>query len=61
MDAVSDKKADTEFDNVRLLSDVTKTQAPAPIKALENAVVRFEGEIEKETMLDSVFGALKIK
>ena len=61
LDAVSDKKADTEFDNVRLLSDVTKTKAPAPIKALENAVVRFEGEIEKEAMLDSVYGALKIK
>ncbi len=58
--AVSDEKADSEFDTVRLLSDVTKTEIPTPIKALENAEVRFKEICEKEDMLASVYKALGI-
>ena len=60
LSAVSDKTAQNEFDTVRLLSDVTFTQIPSPIKALENAEVRFKEICTKENMLDSVYKALKI-
>ena len=59
--AVTDKKTDSEFGNVRLLSEVTSTEIPAPIKALENAEVRFKEVCEKDKMLDAVYAALEIK
>ena len=59
--AVTDKEAQTEFDNVRLLSSVTNTQVPAPIKALENAEVRFKEICEKDEMLKAVYNALGIE
>lgn len=60
LSAVSDKKADTEFDTVRLLSDITKTEIPEPIKALENATVRFKNICEKQDMLKAVYESLNI-
>lgn len=61
LSAVTDKKADSEFGNVRLLSEVTSTEIPEPIKALENATVRFNEVCEKQDMLKSVYNALNIK
>ncbi len=61
LSAVSDKKAETEFDNVRLLSEVTGTDIPAPIKALENAEVRFNRVCGKDEMLKAVYDAVGIK
>ncbi len=60
LSAVSDKKSDSEFDTVRLLSEETKTEIPVPIKELENATVRFKEICEKEDMLESVYKALGI-
>ena len=60
LSAVSDKKADSEFDTVRLLSEITSTDIPEPIKALENATVRFKEICEKEEMLQAVYSALNI-
>lgn len=60
LSAVSDKKGESEFDTVRLLSGETKTEIPAPIKALENATVRFKEICEKEDMLEAVYNALGI-
>jgi len=60
LSAVSDSKADTEFDTVRLLSDTTNTEIPAPIKALENAKVRFTEICDKDDMLSAVYKALGI-
>ena len=60
LSAVSDKKGDSEFDTVRVLSDVTSTEIPEPIKALENATVRFKELCEKQDMLKAVYNALGI-
>jgi threonine synthase len=60
LSAVSQEKAESEFDTVRLLSEVTKTEIPEPIKALENATVRFKEICEKDDMLNAVYGALNI-
>ncbi len=60
LSAVSDKKTDSEFDIVRLLSEVTATEIPEPIKALEKANVRFKEICEKEDMLSAVYSALNI-
>ncbi len=60
LSAVSDKKAESEFDTVRLLAEETKTEIPEPIKALENANVRFKEICEKEDMLKAVYKALGI-
>ncbi len=59
--AVSDKKADSEFGTVKLLSEETGTEIPEPIKELENAQVRFKEICEKDDMLASVYNALGIK
>lgn len=61
LSAVSDRKADTDFGNVRLLSELTSTPVPAPIKALENAEVRFGDVCTKDEMLKEVYAALGIK
>ncbi len=60
LEAVSDKKADGEFEVVRLLAEETKTQIPAPLLALENADVRFKELREKDDMLAAVYDALGI-
>ncbi len=60
LSAVSDRKSESEFDTVRILSEETKTAIPQPIKALEKATVRFKEICEKEDMLKSVYKALDI-
>ncbi len=60
LSAVSNEKGESEFDTVRVLSDVTKTEIPNPIKALETATVRFNDIREKEDMLKAVYSALNI-
>ena len=61
LSAVSDKKGNDEFDTVNILSEETKTEIPAPIKALQNAQVRFKEICDKNDMLISVYKALDIK
>lgn len=61
LSAVTEKRAETEFDNVRLLNEVTGMEIPMPIKTLENATVRFTEVCEKEEMLSAVYRALGIK
>lgn len=61
LSAVSEEAADTEFDTVKLLSNTTQTEIPSPIKALENAKVRFTEVCEKDEMLKSVYRALGIE
>ncbi len=60
LSAVSDKKAESEFGTVKLLSEETSTEIPEPIKALETAQVRFNEICEKDEMLDAVYKALGI-
>ncbi len=60
LSAVSQEKAESEFDTVRFLSEVTSTTVPEPIKALENAKVRFKELREKDDMLTAVYNALNI-
>lgn len=60
LSAVSDETGKDEFDTVKLLSSKTATEIPEPIKALENATVRFKEICEKDEMLESVYSALKI-
>ncbi len=60
LSAVTDQKTDSDFGNVRLLSELTSTEIPAPLKALENAEVRFKDICEKEEMLEAVYKALGI-
>ena len=60
LSAVSDKKANSEFQTVRLLSSETGVQIPEPIMALENAEVRFKNICEKTDMLSAVYDALGI-
>ncbi|MBE6750605.1 MAG: threonine synthase [Ruminococcaceae bacterium] len=60
LSAVSEKQGDTEFNTVKLLSEETNTEIPAPIKALENAKVRFKEICEKDEMLSAVYSALSI-
>ena len=59
--AISDKKAATEFDTARLLSEESKVEIPQPIKALENAEIRFKEICEKDQMLSAVYSALGIE
>ena len=61
LSAVSDKTARSEFETVKILEEETSTQAPNPIKALENAKVRFKQICEKDDMLNAVYSALGIK
>ena len=60
LSAVSEKKGDSEFDTVKVLSEETKTEIPEPIKALETATVRFKEIREKDDMLNAVYSALGI-
>lgn len=60
LSAVSDKKGNSEFDTVKVLSNETATEIPAPIKALETVKVRFNDLCESDTMLGYVYKALNI-
>ena len=60
LSAVSQKEAASEFETVKLLSEETGTELPLPIKALENAEVRFKEICNKEDMLKAVYSALSI-
>lgn len=60
LDALTDNKTDDDFDNVRLLSRLSATEIPAPIKALEDAQIRFKDICEKEEMLSAVYKSLNI-
>ena len=60
LSALTDKKAESDFDKVRQLSRLTSTEIPEPIKALENAEIRFNDVCEKDEMLTAVYSALKI-
>ncbi len=60
LSAISNKTGKDEFDTVNILSKETKTEIPEPIKALENASVRFNEICDKEDMLQSVYKALGI-
>ena len=43
------------------LSELTDVQIPEPIKALENATIRFKEICDKEDMLKAVYSALEIE
>jgi threonine synthase len=60
LSAISEKKGNSEFDTVKLLSEISKTEIPEPLMALENAEVRFKEICEKDNMLSSVYGVLGI-
>ena len=60
LSAISEKKGNSEFDTVKLLSEVSKTEIPEPLMALENAEVRFKEICEKDNMLSAVYSALGI-
>lgn len=61
LSAVTDEKSDSEFGEVKLLCEVTNTEIPEPIAALENATARFTDICEKENMLEAVYNSLNIK
>ncbi len=61
LSAVSDIECQDEFDYVRKLSEVTKTEVPAPIAVLETATVRFNGICERQEMKETVLESLSIK
>ena len=56
-----EKKADSEFAEVKLLSEITRTEIPEPIAALENKTARFKDICEKQDMLNAVYSSLNIK
>lgn len=60
LSAVGGKISDDEFANVRELSEVTHTDIPKPIAALENAVPRFKDVFEKQDMYIAVKKCLGI-
>ena len=61
LEAIGQQVPENEFDAVKLLSEKTDTQIPAPIAALETAVLRFENVCEKEDMSKVVLDRLGIK
>ena len=60
LSAISERKGDSEFDTVKILSEVSHTEIPEPLMALENAEVRFKEICEKDNMLSAVYSALGI-
>lgn len=60
LSALSDKIPESEFDTVKMLSDLTNTQVPNPIAELENATVRFNNIYDKADMYKAVCQCLKI-
>lgn len=61
LSSVTDEKADSEFAEVKLLSEITRTEIPEPIAALENKTARFKDICEKQDMLNAVYSSLNIK
>ncbi len=59
--ALGETAPENEFDTVKLLSDKTGTEIPAPIAALESATVRFSNVCNKEDMNKVVLSYLGIK
>lgn len=58
--AVLGEKADlNDFELIKKLSDMTKTEIPAPIKELESKKVRFNNVIDKTEMKKAVLDLLK--
>ncbi len=60
LSAISEEKGNSEFDTVKLLSEISGTEIPEPLMALENAEVRFKEICEKDNMLSAVYSALGI-
>ncbi len=60
LSAVSSESAQSEFEYVELLQKATNTEAPAPIRALQDAKVRFNEVCDKRDMKTAVFDALSI-
>lgn len=60
LEALGVEKAADEFETVRKLSAVTNTEIPAPLAALEDAVVRFTEVCDKDGMTEVVFKRLGI-
>ncbi len=61
LDALGESASDDEFKTVEMLSALTKTTPPAPIKALRGKEIRFNNICEPETMENAVLGYLNIK
>ncbi len=61
LNALGETAPENEFDTVKLLSDKTNTEIPAPIAALETATVRFSNVCDKEDMNKVVLQHLGIK
>ena len=60
LESLGENVPENEFDAVKLLSEKTNTEIPAPIAALESAVVRFENVCNKEEMNKVVLSRLGI-
>ncbi len=60
LESIGENVPENEFDAVKLLSEKTNTEIPAPIAALESAVVRFENVCNKEEMNKVVLSRLGI-
>ena len=58
--AISDEVCEDEFQTVRTLSNVTSTEIPAPIAALETANIRFKDIYDKNDMYEAVRKCLGI-
>ena len=61
LDALGESASDDEFKTVEMLSALTKTTPPAPIKALRGKEIRFNNICEPETMENAVLGYFNIK
>ncbi len=60
LEAIGEIAPENEFDAAKLLSSKTNTEIPAPIAALETAVIRFNNVCEKEDMNKVVLERLGI-
>ncbi len=61
LSAISEETGESEFGTVSLLSELTNTEIPAPIKALETATARFNDICESKDMLSAVYSSLNIE
>ncbi len=60
LEALGESIPTGEFETVKKLSAVSKTEIPSPLAALENAVPRFNNVCDKNDMVDFVFSTLGI-
>jgi threonine synthase len=58
LSAIGEELCEDEFAVLKMLSDKTKTEIPAPIKNLEKATVRFKNIAEKQDMPEVVLNYL---